>query len=241
MNDPVTLGSAFIIGLLGGAHCIGMCGGIVNALSLAIRQDANSRANRFNILLLYNLGRISSYVLVGVLIGLLSALLQEQFLLIGVVLRFLSGLLLIALGLYLAGWWWGLRYLERFGSIAWSILQPLANRLLPVRSVVQALPLGMVWGWFPCGMVYSVLTWSATAEDWKYSALVMLFFGLGTLPVMLLTGELSHKLKAGIQNTYVRRVAGLVIIFFGLWATFVPFTDGKHDRSETSVHNQVHH
>ncbi|AZU48066.1 cytochrome biogenesis protein [Aeromonas hydrophila] len=95
---------------------------------------------------------------------------------------------MIALGLYLAGWWQGVLLLERIGAKLWPHLKPLAGKFIPFTSAWQALPFGMVWGWLPCGLVYSMLTWSAAAGSAGGGALVMLFFGLGTLPTLFALG-----------------------------------------------------
>ena len=125
--------------------------------------------------------------------------------------------MLISLGLYLAGWWHGLSYLEKFGSHFWKYLQPIGNRLMPVTKLSQAAVLGMIWGWLPCGLVYSTLTWSATSSHWQESSLIMLSFGLGTLPTLLLTGMFAHRVKVWIQKSTVRNIAALLVIGFGIW------------------------
>jgi len=168
MNDPLTLGSAFIIGLLGGVHCFGMCGGIMNALTFAIPSSETNGSQRSvwqqgRTLLLYNLGRIFSYSVAGAIIGSLGWWLQGSNTVAMLVLRVIAGLMLIAMGLYLAGWWRGLVRLEQAGGHLWKYLQPLGNRLIPVTRPWQALLLGSVWGWLPCGLVYSTLVLAATS------------------------------------------------------------------------------
>ncbi len=146
----VDLLSAFVVGLLGGVHCVGMCGGIVGALSLGLPAERN-----LPILLAYNVGRISSYTLAGALMGALgfyfSGLLPVQT--AQKVLLSLAGLFLILMGLYLAGWWNVLSRVERAGGVLWRRIEPLGRGLLPVRSVRHGLLLGLLWGWLPCGLV----------------------------------------------------------------------------------------
>jgi len=215
--EPLTYSSAFIIGLLGGAHCVGMCGGIMNALSFAIPETSRRTGQVSSTLLLYNVGRIVSYSIAGAVVGLLGGYLQQTGSQVGPALRIIAGLMLIAMGLYLAGWWRGLTYLEKLGGYLWKYLQPIGKRLMPVTRPSQALFLGFVWGWLPCGLVYSALTWSVTATHWQQSAVIMFCFGLGTLPAMLLTGAFSHQVKTWIQKTSVRNIAALFIIGFGVW------------------------
>lgn len=107
--------SAFMVGLLGGMHCIGMCGGIMGALSFSVPEE--QRRKRWSLLLSYNFGRIASYGFIGLLAGLFSYQLSGGHGLS--LLRVIAGLLLVAMGLYLANWWRGLVYLERVGSILW--------------------------------------------------------------------------------------------------------------------------
>src|SRR4051812_9310886 len=141
------------IGLVSSGHCIGMCGGIMGALSMAIPADAKKK--RWAILVFYNMGRVGSYALMGLLAGFFA----QEFAAMGggEFLRVIAGLLLIAMGLYLANWWRGLTYLEKLGRYLWAYLQPLGKGLMPVNSLPKALGLGVIWGWLPCGLVYSAL------------------------------------------------------------------------------------
>lgn len=205
--------SALVLGLLGGGHCIGMCGGLMGALTLAI--PAEQRQRRLGLLLAYNLGRIASYGLAGLLIGAAGWTLASGP--AATALRLLAGLLLIAMGLYLAGWWSGLTRIEGIGRLLWRRLEPLARRLLPVRNAPRALLLGALWGWLPCGLVYSTLLWAASQGDALDSALLMLAFGLGTLPVLLATGLAAERLTALLRRRGVRIAGGLLVILFGLW------------------------
>jgi hypothetical protein len=217
MNDPLSLTSAFVIGLLGSAHCVGMCGGIVNALSFALPEEKRGFRQAAPILLLYNAGRIFSYCLAGALLGAIGWWLFSTGKQAGPALRVFAGLMMIAMGLYLAGWWRGLVYLEKLGGYVWKYIQPIGNKLMPVRKPWQALLLGTLWGWLPCGLVYSTLTLSVSAADWRYSTLIMLSFGLGTLPRMLLTGAFAHQVRGWVQKRAVRNVAALLVIGFGVW------------------------
>ena len=205
--------SALVLGLLGGGHCIGMCGGLMGALTLAI--PAEQRQRRLGLLLAYNLGRITSYGLAGLLIGAAGWALASGP--AATALRLLAGLLLIAMGLYLAGWWSGLTRIEGIGRLLWRRLEPLARRLLPVRNAPRALLLGALWGWLPCGLVYSTLLWAASQGDALDSALLMLAFGLGTLPVLLATGLAAERLTALLRRRGVRIAGGLLVILFGIW------------------------
>ncbi len=216
MLDPVMLATAFGLGLLGGAHCIGMCGGIMAALSTTLPERSNNH-HRLILLLSYNLGRITSYTAAGIVIGSLGWALQQQGSNIITGMRVVAGGLLIAMGLYLANWWRGLIAIERIGSFLWKFLQPVASGLLPVKNSRQAIFLGLLWGWLPCGLVYSTLIWASTSGNLVQSGMIMCFFGLGTLPVMLGSGFLANSATQLIRNNTTRSVAGILVIIYGIW------------------------
>ena len=205
--------SALILGLLGGGHCLGMCGGLMGALTLAIPPE--QRGRRLQLLLAYNLGRILSYATAGLLFGLAGWAVASSP--AAMLLRIVAGLLLISMGLYLGGWWSGLTRIEAIGRGLWRHIQPVASRLLPVSSLPRALLLGALWGWLPCGLVYSTLLWAASQGDALDSGLLMLAFGLGTWPVLLATGMAAERLTALLRRRGVRMAGGLLVILFGLW------------------------
>lgn len=213
MSD-VDLLSAFVVGLLGGVHCAGMCGGIVGALSFGLPDSGR----RWSILIAYNAGRISSYTVAGALMGALgfyfSGLLPVQT--AQRLLLTLAGLFLVLMGLYLAGWWNALSRVERFGGLLWRRIEPLGRGLLPVRSVHQGFALGLLWGWLPCGLVYSALVWTVAAGGALEGALLMLAFGLGTLPNLLLMGVAAAQLNRWVRSPAIRAIAGALVILFGL-------------------------
>nr|WP_219736060.1 MULTISPECIES: sulfite exporter TauE/SafE family protein [Pseudomonas] len=207
------LGSALVLGLLGGGHCLGMCGGLMGALTLAIPPEQRSR--RLRLLLAYNLGRIFSYASAGLLLGLAGWAVARSPAALG--LRVVAALLLIAMGLYLAGWWSGLTRIEALGRGLWRHIQPVASRLLPVSSLPRALLLGALWGWLPCGLVYSTLLWAASQGNAGYSAALMLAFGLGTWPVLLATGLAAERVNALLRRRSVRVAGGVLVMLFGVW------------------------
>lgn len=226
MPMEVSYLAAFLVGLLGGVHCVGMCGGIVGALALGLPREVRDSARMLPYLLAYNLARIASYTLAGVLLGGVgylaahwSGLRHAQ---LG--LQVLAALFMIALGLYLAGWWLGLARLERAGSQVWRHVEPLGRRFLPVRTPGQAFLLGLLWGWLPCGLVYSVLVWSISRGDAIEGGLLMLSFGLGTLPTLLLMGVAATRLSAFVRHVWVRRAAGMLVMSFGLWTLYPLFS-----------------
>jgi sulfite exporter TauE/SafE len=212
--------SAFLVGLLGGVHCVGMCGGIVGTLTLGLPDTQRRRiSGMMPYQLAYNLGRVISYVVAGGIMGGVGLLLV-QFMPLYVaqhLLLALAGIFMILLGFYLAGWWMVLNRVEHLGSRLWQRIEPLSRKLLPVRSPRQALLVGIIWGWIPCGLVYSMLITAVSAGSvWKGSAL-MLAFALGTLPNLLAMGILAGAAARLARSDTARRIAGISVILFGLY------------------------
>ncbi len=212
--------SAFLVGLLGGVHCVGMCGGIVAALTFGLPEPVRQGLSKvIPFQLAYNLGRILSYVLAGAVMGglgmLLAGLMPVYYAQRG--LLAVAGLFMMFLGLYLGGWWFGLTRLEKMGAGLWRRVEPLARRLLPVRSLGQAAILGLLWGWIPCGLVYSMLIWSVSAGSAFEGALLMLAFALGTLPNLLAMGAMAGGLATLLRRPGVAQVAGGTVILLGIY------------------------
>lgn len=210
----LSLLSAFLVGFLGGAHCVGMCGGIVAAMSFH-----QGRRQPYALHLGYNLGRLLSYALAGGLAGLLgsAAFLSERLLPVQTGLYVLAQMMLILLGLYLAGLNRAVLRLEQAGGVLWTRLQPLLGRFLPVRTLGQALVAGGLWGWLPCGLVYSVLISALATGDAARGAALMLAFGLGTLPNLLAMGWAADRLRTLAADRRVKSLAGLAVALFGVW------------------------
>ena len=141
-----------------------------------------------------------------------------------------AGVLLVLMGCYLAGWLNALALLERAGHGMWRHVQGVAARLMPVDRLHKALLAGMAWGWLPCGLVYSTLTWAGTSGSAARGALLMLAFGLGTLPAVVASGALANELRALLQRRGLRVIAGLLVIAFGVWtlAIALPHGQGPH-------------
>ena len=219
MNPELYLSypSAFLIGLLGSTHCLGMCGGISASLSMALPVGKGFRLRQSLLLFAFNSGRIASYALIATLVALLSTSAANQWAELGVVLRSIAGLLLIFMGLSMGQWWQGIRYVERIGAPLWKRLSPITRKLLPVNNAGQALALGALWGWLPCGLVYSTLGWAALQPTVGSAALTMMFFGLGTLPSMLATGYAASWISGLKSNQMFRKFTGALLILFGLW------------------------
>jgi sulfite exporter TauE/SafE len=210
-----SLVAVFLVGLLSGVHCLGMCGSIVGVFTAQVPKDAA----RWPFHLAYSSGRIASYAIAGALVGAVgqAGLLMRDAVPVQHLLFTLSSLMLVVLGLYLAGVWGAVRQLERLGGSLWKHLQPYTTRLLPVNTVPRALGLGALWGWLPCGLVYSVLLTALASGSALRGALIMLAFGLGTLPNLLAIGLFWEGIKGWVQSPRVRLMAGLLVAMFGVY------------------------
>lgn len=224
----LSFGAAIIVGLLGSSHCIGMCGGIVGALGMGVSETVRKQPIPLFIYHLgYNTGRILSYVLVGLLAGSLGAGLTR----LGVspvAGKLFAAAFMVALGLYLANWWRGLAVLEKLGFRLWRHIQPLGQRLFPIQNPLQALLLGLLWGWLPCGLVYSVVAWSMTTANALQGASLMLGFGIGTLPALLIAGNSLNYLRDWVKSPLLRTSAGILVIAFGLYSGFTGLSQSHH-------------
>jgi sulfite exporter TauE/SafE len=230
----VSLVPVFVVGLLGSVHCVGMCGGIVGALSalpaavrapasvapafpIPVRTVTRASAPALNVAA-YNIGRIGSYMAAGAIAGGVAGSVRS---LAGLPALqagayWLANLMLVALGLYLMDAWRGLSYLEQGGRVLWRRVQPLARSLGSLDSPGKMLAAGTVWGWLPCGMVYSVLVTAMLSGSAASGAAVMFAFGLGTLPMLAALGLAGARLRAQLQRRSVRVASGLLVLGFGL-------------------------
>ena len=231
--DGLNLFPVFLVGLAGSVHCVGMCGGIVGAFSMApagappfpvavvsvaAPRVAVGAATGMLRTAAYNTGRIGSYALAGALAGGLAGGARTLAGLTGLQLGgyWLANLMLIVLGLYLTGAWAGLSRLEQLGQGLWRRLRPLMSRILPIDTPFKMLALGALWGWLPCGMVYSVLLTAMLAGSAAGGAAVMIAFGLGTLPMLLALGLAGARLRLALQRPAVRLAGGLLVLGFGV-------------------------
>lgn len=223
MSESILM-TAFIVGFLGGVHCLGMCGGIVGGLTFGLEvRHQQSWWRMLPYQLAYNSGRIVSYGVIGALFGTLGMLLGNLavFLPIQQVLQLVAGLFMIALGLYLAGWWFGVVAVEKLGSRLWAKLQPVAKNLTPIKTIRQSFVYGLVWGWLPCGLVYSMLIMAIAAGSALGGSLVMIAFGLGTLPNLLLMGVFAFYFTRFTRHRLVRQFSGALVISMGVWQMYL--------------------
>jgi sulfite exporter TauE/SafE len=225
--SPASLIPLFVVGVAGSVHCAAMCGGIVSALSLAPARvakfpvpvrAAGSMTASFTNIAAYNAGRIASYSLAGALAGGaagsarslagLPALQNGGF--------WLANLMLVALGLYLMDAWRGLAWLEQGGRGLWHHVQPVLRRVGTPDTPAKMVATGFLWGWLPCGMVYSALVTAMLSGSAANGAALMCAFGLGTLPMLAGLGAAGARLRTMIARRPVRVASGVVVLGFGL-------------------------
>lgn len=228
MEDPVTYTSAFLLGLFSTIHCVGMCGGIIGALSLSLPLEIrNNKPRMLTFITAYNIGRIISYSLAGLVAGAIGTgvLASAGFDQGHAVLRAIGVAMMVAIGLYLAGWLPQLAIVEKIGVPVWKKLEPVGRKLLPVATLPKALAYGLIWGWLPCGLVYFVLLWALTAGNAVQGGLTMLAFGVGTLPTLLATGFMTSWLTRFARSSTARQVVGLLIIAMAVGSLYLPMGD----------------
>lgn len=212
MTMSVDIVAALLMGLAGAGHCLMMCGGIAGAFAGKVSTLQ---------LLTYNLGRVTSYAIAGALIGAAVGQLAGYSNHGLIALRILAALVLISFGLYLGQWWLGLRHIERIGQPLWRRLQPFAQRFRQQQSHPTLFMAGLLWGWLPCGLVYSALSWAAISGTATNGALYMASFGLGTLPAMFAFGWFSRSLQQFLRSQGFRQIMGAIMIFYGLWTLII--------------------
>ncbi len=233
MTELTQLTSAFALGLAGMGHCLGMCGGIAAAMNLGGRRSPA-------LTVAYHGGRVTSYTLLGAAFGLAAGSIDIGAWTMG--LRYLAGLLLIGMGLYVADWWRGMMALERLGAHLWQPIQRMGSKWLPIRFWHQGFALGLCWGLMPCGLIYSSLALAATAQNPLTSAAMMLCFGLGTLPAMLTTSFGADGLQAFLRRRGFKRFIAVALIASGLWTLYFAAAHSGHGAAAASgSHSHEHH
>lgn len=221
MTDLVAaLVTAFVTGLLGSAHCLGMCGGISGLF--ALHSSVRGLRRQLPMALAYNAGRLASYAVLGFAVAAVGSRFAGLTPALGKPVRLIAGAVIILIGLQIAFNFRALDILERAGGMVWERISPVAGRLLPVDSLPRALGLGLLWGLLPCGLVYSVLLIAATSLRSVDGALIMLAFGIGTTPAMLMTGLGAARLAQVMQDRRTRLGAGLLIVMLGILTLFMP-------------------
>jgi len=218
ISSPILI--AFVIGLFSSLHCVSMCGSIIGTLSFSLKPEIRENKSKMTTFILsYNLGRIFSYMLAGLIIGILESVLTfplgdghgHEFL------QIISSLIITGAGFYIAGWFPSFAYIEKTGSRFWKTIEPYGRKLIPVASLKQAFLFGMVWGWIPCGLVYTALALAATTGNISTSIFIMLAFGLGTLPAVMGTGLVSSFISHLSSLKTTKQVIGMLLVLVAIF------------------------
>lgn len=236
LPESLSYSAALLVGLAGSPHCIGMCGGIVSLFNLSAR-DGQAGSRGFSNNIIFQFGRVSCYTMLGAIAGATGAIALGERELVGVAFRWLSLLLLLSIALSVLGWWSPAKRLERAGSLLWQKLQPMARPLLQSSKKSRVYALGVLWGFLPCGLIYSTLAWSLTTGNTVQAALMMLCFGLGTMPALLGVGYMAGDLKRQMRRPAVRYSLAL---FLALLA-FLPFYMHQMHAGHGSPTKMEHH
>ncbi|MBT4146706.1 MAG: sulfite exporter TauE/SafE family protein [Gammaproteobacteria bacterium] len=219
ISSPIFI--AFFIGLFSSLHCVSMCGSIIGTLSYSLKPEIrNNKSKMLTFIFSYNFGRIFSYKLAGLIIGFIESIVTLP---LGAdhghrVLQIISALIITGAGFYIAGWFPSFAYIEKTGSFFWKTIEPYGRKLIPVATLPQAFLFGMVWGWIPCGLVYTALALAATSGDILTSMLSMLTFGLGTLPAVAGSGMVSSFITrlSNLQTT--KKIIGMLLVVVAIFS-----------------------
>lgn len=199
------------LGLASGLHCLGMCGGIVTAFSIRGRSPNGAR------LLAFNAGRITTYAAGGAAAGAVGALGWYAAGGAQALLYAAANVMLIAVGLHVAGVRTPLLWAERLGVPLWRRVQPVAARLARRTDIAGAYGAGLAWGALPCGLVYAALVGAAFAGSAPAGAAAMLAYGAGTLPWLLVVGVAAARLRGVLSRRPLRLALGGTVLGFGAW------------------------
>jgi sulfite exporter TauE/SafE len=214
---------ALLMGLFSALHCLGMCGSIIGSLTLSLRREIRENKRLLvPFVFSYNVGRIVSYSLGGLLAGLAEHVLSMP---LGEghghrILQIVSALIMAGAGLHIAGWFPRFAYIEKAGGVVWRKIEPYGRRLIPVETLPQAFVFGMIWGWLPCGLVYTALALAATTGDVVRSTFTMFAFGLGTMPAVMGVGIMTSWMVRLSNMKKFRQVTGITLIVLALLAAF---------------------
>lgn len=228
-SGNLNLITALLMGLMGSTHCVGMCGGMAGALSLPLSKTDFSTLKKLSIQFCFSLGRLLGYGIAGYIAGSFSWVFLSFF---GEgyinILRITAGIFMIFVGLFLANWWNGLARLESLGLGLWQKISPIIGTFTPADTLNKALVIGFLWGWLPCGLVYSMLVFSISSGNGIHGAGMMLMFGLGTMPAVIGMGMLAEKVMRQLQRAIIKNFMGVMVIVFGLWTIWVAVASDLH-------------
>ncbi|QOD11737.1 sulfite exporter TauE/SafE family protein [Psychrobacter sp. 28M-43] len=229
--------AALLMGFFGSPHCLGMCGGLVTAFGLSMKDV--SPAKRRALVATYHLGRLTSYALLGLIAGLIGITVLKPLMMGNSTPRILLGLVLVFVGVTMLGAPF-LTKLERFGMRFWQYLSPLRQKVFPLNTFPRALTAGLLWGFLPCGLVYGALLIAVVAHNPLSGAALMFVFGLGTIPMLVATHETVGWLRDKIGRFRLRQLNGAVMVISGLAVAVVPMVMANMHGSHGEMNHGSH-
>jgi len=214
---------AISCGLSGSTHCLGMCGGIVSAFERSLPQDIYLY-RKLPFLFLYNIGRISSYLFVTLCCTYGLSNLNDMLYIKNwfTFLEVFAGLLLISMGIYIVSNFKLMHSLEKIGVPLWQLILPMRKKIYPINTLLKSYLAGCIWGWLPCGLVYTMLSWAISTGNIEKAMTIMLGFGIGTLPSMIGTGILAERFIYVYQKYQLKFISGAMIITYGCYTLYSP-------------------
>lgn len=230
--------AALLMGFFGSPHCLGMCGGLVTAFGLSMKDI--SPAKRRALVFTYHFGRLSSYALLGLLAGFIGTTVLEPLLKGNSLPRILLGTVLVFVGVTMLGAPF-LNKLERFGMRFWQYLSPLRQKVFPLNTFPRALTAGLLWGFLPCGLVYGALLIAVVAHNPLGGAALMFVFGLGTVPMLVATHETVGWLREKIGHFHLRQLNGAIMVLSGLAVIAIPMVMSNMHGGHGGGHAQMDH
>jgi len=207
--------TALLMGLMGAGHCAAMCGSLTVAVGFSIPRERSLLVSS----ILMSVGRVFGYALIGFIANLFA---QSFLMATGgsvLYLSLIAGILLLLVGLHIANLNSWILKTERLGAFIQPLLLPIRKRLTPIDSNIKCLFYGFAWGFLPCGLVYSALSLALVAPTPMLGGLIMLCFGLGTLPTLVGLTSFSAKINVMLQQQMMRLILGVVVIIMGLYHT----------------------
>jgi uncharacterized protein len=219
--------AALVAGAAGSVHCLAMCGGLAGALGM---RSGVTPSSALRDAWLYHCGRLAGYGLAGALFGLLGATLLSiaNLPLLAAIARLAAGVLLILAALKVLFRWNLLSWIERAGARYWKVLQPVARRAMSGSGVAHSLTVGLLWGWLPCGLVYSMLVFAALGGNSMRGAGIMVAFGLGTMPAMLTSSAFAARIGNWTGQQGTRQLGGCLLLLFGCWIAWSALPSPHH-------------
>lgn len=225
--DPAVLVTAFLAGLLGSGHCFGMCGGIAG--SLGALSGGGERRGLALPAIQFNFGRLLGYAVLGAIAaGLLGAAGEIMSLKpYGRWLRAVTAIMVMLIGLRFMIDWRGLDFIEKGGAGLWRRIMPIATRVSRRHDWLGRTALGVLWGFLPCGLVYTVLITAASTGSAGAGAATMFAFGVGTAPAMLGLTIAAPALSTFLSDKLVRRIVGFSLVVLAVWMLLPIIASGQ--------------